>query len=951
VRTQEGNQGHRFFEWLNRRFLGVAVFIVVVAIAMAAVADTMGSTDEPSSEPSGEIFDTQDRVEDVFGNAGGLWSATFLVEGIGGRDVLTRDAMLEWADNSALLRADTATVRHTGAVNSHLISTFSPDLGVQVDGIFSLADAVDAHLPGGLEAASDADVKLALADLLAVDAPTAGLRGSLSQLATATPGEVGGRTIEIWRSPAFSSVLFYDLDSFEVTTTSSDQDVIDYSRWLEGQWWLRQVQTVLRGDQVNMTALGLGIDIDLEFEDQAAEAAPYILGAVVIILVVVGGLLRSYWAAAFMGVGIAMTTMIYRGIFALVGFKGGMFLGFIVPISIISFGVDFFIHSSGRMREAQARGHTRDRAYPLGMTAVFTALALAGLSSAAAFSSNAVSGIEMITQFGLGAAIAIAVAFLVLGIVLPKALLVTEQALGPAPAEQNNLRLASRLGFLLAALVAGMVVAITVQAALIGVAGSLIFGLLFLYLPFRLTRRRNARAAAAGQQMTDAVRGVGHGLKSAGYVVHFLARWRVVTIPIVFVLAVAGVVAAFEVKSEFEFSDFLASDSDAVRGIEKSQTHFGSLGGVGYVYLEGDLTSPATVEAMETAMDEILAADVEWSRDFDGAVEVGDNAATLARFAVASATARQDVLATTGVEITDQDGNGLPDTAEQVAAVYAEATANGLRNDDGRVAFSPGRVDAFLVDFGATQATRLEVQIGSYTDGPLINRAQQALEEVAATLRATTTGISTIGVAGDSITVRNELDAFTRSMLVSLPVAVLLTLVIAAFILRSLKYAVVSVAPILLVVAWVYGFMYLVGYSINPVTSTIAAISIGVGIDFATHFTVRFREELEGEPSRFPALRRAGEGTGGALTISALTSIAGFLVLGMAPMPIFAVYGILTAVMIAFAVLVSLLVLPSLLLFITPSMKGEEREALEWERTRGEWEYEPHRRETALRDR
>ncbi len=73
--------------------------------------------------------------------------------------------------------------------------------------------------------------------------------------------------------------------------------------------------------------------------------------------------------------------------------------------------------------------------------------------------------------------------------------------------------------------------------------------------------------------------------------------------------------------------------------------------------------------------------------------------------------------------------------------------------------------------------------------------------------------------------------------------------------------------------------------------------------------------------------------------------------MGLAPMPIFAMYGILTAVMIAIAVLVSLLVLPSLLLFVTPSLTGEERERLEWEVTRGEWVYEPHRRETAVRGR
>ena len=156
--------------------------------------------------------------------------------------------------------------------------------------------------------------------------------------------------------------------------------------------------------------------------------------------------------------------------------------------------------------------------------------------------------------------------------------------------------------------------------------------------------------------------------------------------------------------------------------------------------------------------------------------------------------------------------------------------------------------------------------------------------------------------------------------------------------------------PILLVVAWVYGFMYLVGYRINLITATIAAIAIGVVVEYATHFTMRLIEEFEHEPSRFPALRRAGEGTGGALVISAATSMTGFLVMAFAPMPMFETFGVLTAVMIGFSLLVSLLVLPSLLMLITPSRKGEEREELIAEVTHGgEFEYEPHSRETALR--
>ena len=167
---------------------------------------------------------------------------------------------------------------------------------------------------------------------------------------------------------------------------------------------------------------------------------------------------------------------------------------------------------------------------------------------------------------------------------------------------------------------------------------------------------------------------------------------------------------------------------------------------------------------------------------------------------------------------------------------------------------------------------------------------------------------------------------------------------------RSGRYAVISMVPILLVVALVYGFMYLVGYRLNLITAMIAAISIGVGVDYATHFTVRFIEEFEHEPSRFPALRRTGEGTGGALAISAVTSMTGFLIMAAAPMPMFVTFGVLTAVMIGCSLVVTLLVLPSLMLLVTPSRKGDEREDMIEEVTRGgEFDYEPHERATAMR--
>ncbi|MEE8442342.1 MAG: MMPL family transporter, partial [Dehalococcoidia bacterium] len=127
-----------------------------------------------------------------------------------------------------------------------------------------------------------------------------------------------------------------------------------------------------------------------------------------------------------------------------------------------------------------------------------------------------------------------------------------------------------------------------------------------------------------------------------------------------------------------------------------------------------------------------------------------------------------------------------------------------------------------------------------------------------------------------------------------------------------------------LVVAWLYALMYLAGFALNWVTATIAAVSIGIGIDYSIHMTQRFREELTKAVDKVQALRQAAQGTGVALVASAATSIVGFMVMAFAPMPLFASYGILTALMIFLAAAASLVVLPSLLLLVTPEKAAQK---------------------------
>ena len=80
--------------------------------------------------------------------------------------------------------------------------------------------------------------------------------------------------------------------------------------------------------------------------------------------------------------------------------------------------------------------------------------------------------------------------------------------------------------------------------------------------------------------------------------------------------------------------------------------------------------------------------------------------------------------------------------------------------------------------------------------------------------------------------------------------------------------------------------------------------------------TERFREELRRNPNTMDAIKMTARGTGVALVASAASSVVGFAILGFAPMPMFAAYGQLTAVMIFLALIASLIVLPCLFMVV-----------------------------------
>jgi predicted RND superfamily exporter protein len=296
--------------------------------------------------------------------------------------------------------------------------------------------------------------------------------------------------------------------------------------------------------------------------------------------------------------------------------------------------------------------------------------------------------------------------------------------------------------------------------------------------------------------------------------------------------------------------------------------------------------------------------------------------------------ARAQIAATTGVtiggDVVEFSYNGRvwlwPNSQEQLKAIYDYALVNGVPLSPTHNAYDHLEVgETIFIDptGSGLDATTIIVGIPGTQDQEITIASRDVMLAEIALLEASP-AITAAQLTGSPYTRQASLDATTKGLQQSLLVAVVLCLLVAVVAMRSVRYGVVTIIPIGLVVAWLYAFMYLFGFGLNFVTATIAAVSVGVGIDYAIHMTQRYREELGRSDDEYQALGRAAQSTGGALIASAATSILGFTIMAFAPMPMFSSYGILTAVMIFLAVTASLLVLPSLLLLVTPRQGGSK---------------------------
>nr|WP_246484232.1 MMPL family transporter [Marivibrio halodurans] len=132
---------------------------------------------------------------------------------------------------------------------------------------------------------------------------------------------------------------------------------------------------------------------------------------------------------------------------------------------------------------------------------------------------------------------------------------------------------------------------------------------------------------------------------------------------------------------------------------------------------------------------------------------------------------------------------------------------------------------------------------------------------------------------------------------------------------RSFRLIAIGVATLLTGLAWTAGFAALAVGSLNLLSAVFAVLFIGLGIDFAIHFALRFREEAAFGDGAVRALSRTGGACLSALGLCAVTSAVGFLAFlptdfrGLAELGLISAGGIVLAFLASFTVMPSLLAL------------------------------------------
>ena len=178
--------------------------------------------------------------------------------------------------------------------------------------------------------------------------------------------------------------------------------------------------------------------------------------------------------------------------------------------------------------------------------------------------------------------------------------------------------------------------------------------------------------------------------------------------------------------------------------------------------------------------------------------------------------------------------------------------------------------------------------------------------------------IGTYRLSNLMILYNNMLQSLFESQILTLGVVALVLFVMFLILFRSISIAFIAIISNIIPICIIFGLMGWLAIPLDLMTITIAAISIGIGVDDTIHYIHRYKEEFQFDKDYVKAMQRAHSSIGYAMFYTSLAVVVGFSILIFSNFIPTIYFGLLTMLVMIVVLLSALLLLPKLIIMFRP---------------------------------
>lgn len=390
-------------------------------------------------------------------------------------------------------------------------------------------------------------------------------------------------------------------------------------------------------------------------------------------------------------------------------------------------------------------------------------------------------------------------------------------------------------------------------------------------------------------------------------------------------LAALSAYGISKLEVENRFIDYFRSDTEIYRGMETIDTALG-----GTTPLDIIIQAPVFDEPTINDIEEFESTDDDYFLDDDYAFEdeYGDMEEELAQDD-ASSLAESYWFSSAGLadlEKLQTFIDAQPEVGKVNSLVQLYAVARDLSNRDlndleiaiMRQSLSDEIYQQMVAPYLLEDIDEARIQLRAMETGGQLRRAellekihQYAIDEV---------GIApeNIRFTGILVLYNNMLQSLYKSQIVTLGAVFIGIMIMFLVLFQSVKISIIAILPNFLAAGIVLGSMGIFGIPLDMMTITIAAITVGIGVDHAIHYLTRFKREFSLDSNYIGAMHRAHASIGQALFYTSITIIAGFSILALSNFIPSVYFGLLTGLAMLAALLGSMTLLPQLIIISKP---------------------------------